>query len=131
MRHAILALMLLTGFAGGRAEAQSATACSGRVAIDAIYLMGLGNHRFEYFLMLRNATPQRITVDVFFSGFPPDVTLFTSALPGVQLGPHETMTNLRFALGTNNNINRQTVRAVYDGPPGAGPSLRVTNCRAG
>ena len=112
-------------------NAQVINTCQERVLIDTIYQTGTGGNNFEYFIDLRNATNARITADVTFSGFHGTVTLFSPSLPGIPMGPNETKSSLRFGRGTNGQISTGTVARVYDTPAGAGPAVRLTNCRAG
>lgn len=130
MRNAILAVTLLVGAAAAPAQAQNANACQNRVFIDTIYQSGTGGNNFEYFLHLRNATRARLTVDVTFTGFPGNVTLFSPSLPGIPIGPNATISSLRFGRGSNGMISTGTVARTYDAAAGAGPTVRLTNCRA-
>lgn len=110
------------------AEAQTAT-CRGRVFIDSVYQTGLGGNRYEYFVQIRNGTPAALTAQLNFAGFGPTVTLFSPQLSGIALGPNASQT-IRFANGTNGNINMGTVGVTYDAPAGSGrPTVAVTNCR--
>lgn len=129
MRNAILAATVLVGAAAGPAQAQSPNTCNNRVVIDTIYQTGTGGNNFEYFLHLRNATRGRVTVDVTFTGFPGNVTLFSPSLPGIPIGANATISSLRFGRGTNGQIGTVTVARVYDAAAGAGPTVRLTNCR--
>lgn len=131
MRKAILGAAILVGTAAAPAQAQNSNTCNNRVVIGTIYLTGTGGNNYEYFIHLRNATGQRLTVDVHFSGFPMGVTLFSPSLPGIPIGANATISSLRFGRGSNNSINTSTVARIYDASPGAGPAVRLTNCRAG
>lgn len=115
----------------GQASAQAGNTCNRRVVIDTIYQTGTGGNNFEYFIHLRNATNARITADVTFSGFPGTVTLFSPSLPGIPIGAHATISSLRFGRGTWGQVNTSSVARVYDAAAGAGPTVRLTNCRAG
>lgn len=115
----------------GQASAQANNTCDRRVVIDTIYQTGTGGNNFEYFIHLRNATNARITADVTFSGFPGTVTLFSPSLPGIPIGANATRSSLKFGRGTWGQVNTGTVARVYDAPAGAGPTVRLTNCRAG
>ena len=130
LRNSIIAAVATLAIAG-TAQAQNATTCQGRVVVDTVYQTGRGGNNFEYFIHLRNATRTRITADVTFSGFPATVTLFSPSLPGIPIGPNATVSSLRFGSGTNGQINQGTVARAYDVPAGAGPTVRLTNCRAG
>ena len=126
---AVLAAIGMTGQAQAQA---SPTTCQGRVVVDTIYQTGIGGNNFEYFIHLRNATRARITADVTFSGFPAGaVTLFSPSLPGIPIDANATRSSLKFGRGTNGQISTGTVARVYDAAAGAGPTVRLTNCRAG
>jgi hypothetical protein len=112
-----------------QAQAQANT-CQGRVVIDTIYQTGTGGNNYEYFIHVRNATRGALTADVNFSGFPGTVTLFSLSLPGIPIGANATVSSLKFGRGTSSQVNTGTVARVYDAVPGAGPTVRVTNCRA-
>ena len=129
MTRTTLAAAVLCLVAGG-AQAQAANACQGRVSIDAIYSNGAAGQTYEYMLTLRNTTRQRITVDVSFSNFPPGVTLFSPLLPNIPIAPYATRSGTRFGRGTNGQLNLATVARAYDVPGAAGPTVRLTNCRA-
>lgn len=132
MRTALLAAAMLVWAAAAPAQAQNASTCQGRVVIDTIYQIGTGGNNYEYYLYLRNATRMVITVDVTFTGFQGrDVTLFSPSWPAIPIGANATASNLRFGRGTNGQINTGTVARVYDAAPGSGPTVRLTNCRAG
>lgn len=128
MRLAILALMILAGFAGSRVEARSPTACNGRVVIQAVYQTAAGGGRYEYRFAIRNATNQRVTADVGFSEFPPGVTLYSPVLSNIPVDPR-VASEIRFGRGTNSQVSNATVRIVYDGAASSGATVRVTNCR--
>jgi len=130
---AIVAAILFSLGAGlfQQVQAQASNTCNGRIVIDTIYQTGTGGNNFEYFIHLRNATRQALVVDVHFSGFPLGVTLFSTSLPGIPLGPNATISSLRFGRGTNSQINTGSVARIYDASPGAGATVRLTNCRAG
>ncbi len=125
MRMFLMAALLLPA----AAMAQTPNQCQGRVFIDTVYQTGTGGNNFEYFVHIRNATRQAMTVDITLSGFPANVTLFSPSLPGIPLGPHATRSNLKFGRGTNGQISLGTVARVYDAPAGAGATVRLTNCR--
>jgi carbohydrate-binding DOMON domain-containing protein len=128
---ALAAAGLLALALPGAASAQGTT-CQGRVFIDSVYQTGVGGDRFEYFFILRNQTNQRITADVALQNFPSNVTLFSPNLPNIAMGPNATVSpNTRFGNGTNSNISMQTVARAYDNGAATGPTIRVTNCRAG
>ncbi len=134
MHKRIIVAATLAVLAGGiaapqGAQAQPVTTCNNRVVIDTIYQTGTGGNSFEYFIHLRNATRGALTVDVTFTGFPGNVTLFSPSLPGIPIGANATISSLRFGRGTNGQINTGTVARVYDGAAGAGPTVRLTNCR--
>lgn len=134
MHKRIIAAASLAVLAGGiaapqGAQAQPVTTCNNRVVIDTIYQTGIGGSNYEYFIHLRNATPAALTVDVSFTGFPGNVTVFSPALPGIPIGANATRSSLRFGRGTNGQISTGTVARVYDAPAGAGPTVRLTNCR--
>lgn len=129
MRRTILIVMVLAGFAAGRAEARG-TSCMGRVWIDAVFQQRMDSLRHAYFFTIRNATNQRLLAEVGFSGFPADVTLMAPTLPNVPLEPEASLSpNPRFGIGTNRNINLQTVRIAVDGAAGSGPTIHLRNCR--
>jgi hypothetical protein len=136
MKKSIIAAAALAALASGiaapqTAQAQAAATCQGRVVIDTIYQTGLGGNNYEYFIHLRNATRTALTVDVTFTGFPGTVTLFSPSLPGIPIGANATRSSLKFGRGTNGQISTGTVARVYDAAAGAGPTVRLTNCRAG
>jgi len=115
----------------GVAQAQPNNSCAGRVVIDTIYQTGVGGGNHEYFFNLRNATRKTITVDVSMAGFPAGVTLFSPSLPGIPLSAFASRTALKFGRGTWGQVNVGTVSRVYDSGAGSGPTIRLTNCRAG
>jgi hypothetical protein len=131
-KKSIIAATLLAAFGlTSQAQAQNANTCQGRVVIDTIYQTGTGGNNYEYFIHLRNATNRAVTVDVNFSGFPGTVTLFSPSLPGIPIGANATRSSLKFGRGTWGQVSTGTVARVYDAAAGAGPSVRLTNCRAG
>jgi len=117
----------------GQAQAQGtgANTCQGRAVIDTVYQTGTGGNNFEYFIHIRNATRTALTVDVAFSGFPGTVTLFSPSLPGIPIGANATRSSLKFGRGTWPQVSTGTVARGYDAAAGAGPTVRLTNCRAG
>ena len=123
---AALAAIGLAGPAGAQTNA-----CQGRVVIDTIYRSGTGGSSYEYFIHIRNATRNAITVDASFSGFPGTVTLFSPSLPGIPIGANATRSGLKFGRGTWGQVSTGTVARVYDAAAGSGPSVRLSNCRAG
>jgi hypothetical protein len=129
IRNTIIAAAALAAFAGQASAQAPVTTCNQRVVIDTIYQTGTGGNNFEYFIHLRNATRSALTVDVTFTGFPGTVTLFSPSLPGIPLAAHATRSSMRFGRGTNGQINTGTVARVYDAAAGAGPTVRLTNCR--
>lgn len=124
------ALAALLACAAVPAAAQTGTQCQGRAVLDAVYQVGLAGGRYEYFLMLRNATAQRLVAEIAFSGFPANVQLFSASLPGVVLAPRATQ-SIRFGTGTNGNINLGTVQRVTDAAAASGATIRLRGCRAG
>lgn len=128
-RIALAAAMLCLAATGARA--QGPHACQGRVAVDTIHQVATGGGAFEYFLQLRNATAQRITVDVQFIGFPHNVSLFAPSLSLITIAPHAILPPLRFGRGTNAQVSLGTVARVHDAGGGHGPAVRLVNCRAG
>lgn len=128
---AAAALFALAAAAPGSAQAQPASTCQGRAVIDTIYQTGLGGNNYEYFFNVRNATRGSLTVDIAITGFPAGVTIFSPSLPGIPLGGYATRSAIKFGRGTVGTINVGTVARVYDAPAGAGPTIRLTNCRAG
>lgn len=124
MRNAILAIMVLAGFAGSRAEAQSSTTCAGRAVIDTIYATAMGGGRYEYFVQLRNSTAGRLSVELVASVF-----VATAPPLPVQLGPFAQVRQ-RIGASTNAQISPSTVAFLYDGARSSGMSVRASNCRA-
>ena len=137
IRRTFIAAIAIIALAGVAALPQAARAqvpantCQNRMVVDTVYQAGTGGNNFEYFFQLRNATPDALRVDVTFSGFGPDVTLFSPSLPGVPVGANATLSNQRFGRGTDGQINTGTVARVYDATAGKGATIRLTNCRAG
>lgn len=126
----LLAAMLATAPLH-QAGAQGVNTCAGRAVIDVVYQTAVGGNNYEYFFNVRNATRGSLTVDITITGFPAGVTLFSPSLPGIPLGSYATRSAIRFGRGTASNISNGTVARVYDGAAGSGPTLRLTNCRAG
>ena len=123
---AILAAVGMTGQASGQANT-----CQGRATIDAIQQSHWGGSTYDDLIHIRNATNRSITVDVSFSGFPDNVTLFSPVLPGIPIGLDATRSSLKFGRGTSNQVSVSTVTRVSDAAAGGGPTVRLTNCRAG
>lgn len=126
----VAATLAMIGMAG-QASAQTANTCQGRAVIDTIYQKGIGGSNYEYFFNVRNATRSALTVDISITGFPAGVTLFSPSLPGLPMGSYATRSALKFGRGTNSNISVGTVARAYDAAAGAGPAIRLTNCRTG
>lgn len=131
MRKAILAAAILAASAIAPVQAQTPNTCQGRAVIDTIYQSGVGGNNYEYYFNVRNATRGSLTVDVTITGFPDTVALFSPSLPGIPLGSYASRSALKFGRGTNGNISVGTVARVYDAGAGAGPTIRLTNCRPG
>jgi hypothetical protein len=131
MRKALLAATVLAAGAATPVQAQTSTACQGRAVIDTIYQTGVGGNSYEYFFTIRNLTRVNLTVDVSITGFTTGVTLFSPSLPGIPLGRDAAHSALKFGRGTSGNISVGTVARAYDAAAGSGPTIRLTNCRAG
>ncbi len=133
MRHAILTLLLLGGFAAGPAQAESAPKCGGWVAIASAYSTpqrgSQGGPTYDYYFVLQNLTQRNMRVDVSLSGFR-YVTLIAPLLPNLEVPAGGRTNSIRFGHGTNANIGTGSVAFVYDEPALGGRStLRLTNCR--
>ena len=112
----------------GQVRAQSTT-CQGKAVIDTVYQTNTGSNRYEYYFNVRNATRTPLAIDVTFTGFPTNVTLFSPSLPGIPVGPFVTRAAIKFGRGTNATISPNTVARVYDTAAGTGPTVRLANCR--
>lgn len=115
-------------FAAPAAEAQATTTCRGRGFVDSVYQTGQGGNNFEYFVIIRNQTPQPMRWQLNFSSFPSNVTLFSPQLTGGTLAPNASET-IRFGRGTNGNINPGTVQTSYDTPGSGRPTVTMSQCR--
>ncbi|MDO9500090.1 hypothetical protein [Falsiroseomonas sp.] len=111
-----------------QAEAQGQTTCRGSIFVDSVYQTGLGGNRYEYFVQVRNGTPQTMGLQLNFAGFGDGVTLFSPQLTGITLPAHGSQT-IRFGNGTNGNIHMGNVTIAYDTPATGGrATVSVTNC---
>ncbi len=131
MRNSILAILILSGFAAGPAQAQAQfiQGCHGRVVIDLIYETAVGGGRYEYFVMLRSATERRVTVDMSFSGFPPSMTLVSPSRPNIVIAPAATAAALRLGSSTS-QLNPYTFAHMYNHfSSSSGQTVRASNCR--
>lgn len=132
MRKGIIAGAALAAIGlGGHAQAQTGNTCQGRVVVDVIYTTALGGNSFEYLILLRNATDRRVSVTVTFSGFPRTVTLNSVVMGPLPIAAQTSLTGLRFGRGSWAQVDTGTVARVYDRPAGAGPTVRLTDCRQG
>jgi opacity protein-like surface antigen len=120
---ASVATLLLS--AASAAHAQSKV-CKNKVFVDSVYQNSTGGKEFEYMLQLRNGTSAPLHWQINFRNLPANVSAFSPQISSGSdtLGPHQSKT-LRFAKGTNGNINTNTVQVGYDA---TGAMIVVANC---
>ena len=128
---AAVALPALTMLGDG-AEAQTASACTGKVFVNSIYVSGSsfmnGQNRFEYSLQVQNQSAVPRSVTLTFHGHLDGVTADPPRTWTVRLTGQQQQQTLKWGTGTNNNVTLSTVGVAHDQAPGRGLYVRLTRC---
>jgi len=120
----ILACIALLGIIGS-AHAQ-ANLCKNKVFITNIYPHQTGSGRYEYILQVQNATKKPSTYLISFRTMPTGVTVNTPTITSSSPLAPGAGASLRFATGSNANINVNSVSIGYDAP---GSAITISNCK--
>lgn len=122
---ALIAGLILCLAAGSTTVHAQAKTCRTRLVLDALYQKALGGGKYEYYLHIRNSTDQPLNWQLNFRDLPSGVRAERTQLSSETPLPAHGSKAIRFATGTNANVNLTTVSVGYDVN---GKSITASNC---
>lgn len=129
MRYTFVAALAVALGVSGPSAAQTMK-CEGLLRVNGIYTEGSGGNFYYTALIGHASNPElRVVADLYFTGFPKDVTLFWPMK--TEVVSQHTSIAMGFGRGSNQNITPATVQVAYDRVRYEAPTITIANCRRG